>query len=64
MFELNNKPMVWYIIQTLKNINIKKPIMVVGYKNELIKKYFYIRRKILNLQRSWKKFIDLKKEAI
>lgn len=40
MFELNNKPMVWYIIQTLKNINIKKPIMVVGYKNELIKKYF------------------------
>ena len=24
MFELNNKPMVWYIIQTLKNINIKK----------------------------------------
>jgi hypothetical protein len=29
--------------------------------DELIKKYFYIRRKVLNLQRSWKKFIDLKK---
>lgn len=30
--------------------------------DELTKKYFYVRRKILNLQRSWKKFIDLKKE--
>lgn len=32
--------------------------------DELIKKYFYVRRKTLNLQRSWKKFIDLKKEEI
>ena len=29
--------------------------------DELIKKYFYIRRKVLNLQRSWKKFIDINK---
>jgi len=28
--------------------------------DELAKKYFYIRRKTLNLQRSWKKFINLK----
>jgi hypothetical protein len=28
--------------------------------NELIKKYLYIRQKILNLQRSWKKYMDIK----
>jgi len=28
---------------------------------EQIKKYLYIRRKVLNLQRSWKKFIDMKR---
>jgi len=26
--------------------------------NELIKKYLYVRQKILNLQRSWKKYMD------
>lgn len=26
--------------------------------NELIKKYMYVRQKILNLQRSWKKYMD------
>jgi hypothetical protein len=26
--------------------------------NELIKKYLYIRQKILNLQRSWKKYMN------
>lgn len=30
--------------------------------DELIKKYLYIRRKTLNLQRSWKKFIDQKSD--
>lgn len=29
---------------------------------ELIKKYLYIRRKILNLQRSWKKFMEIDKK--
>jgi len=28
--------------------------------NELIKKYLYTRQKILNLQRSWKKYMDMK----
>ncbi len=30
--------------------------------DDLIKKYFYIRRKVLNLQRSWKKFMHEKKQ--
>ncbi|MFA6048111.1 MAG: hypothetical protein WCV59_00170 [Parcubacteria group bacterium] len=29
--------------------------------DEQIKKYLYIRRKVLNLQRSWKKFIEINK---
>lgn len=40
MFKLNGKPMVEYIIETLQKIGIKKPIMVVGYEKEIIKKYF------------------------
>lgn len=28
---------------------------------EQIKKYLYVRRKVLNLQRSWRKFIEMKK---
>lgn len=40
MFELDGKPMVTYIVETLNKLGINKPIMVVGYKKEIIEKYF------------------------
>lgn len=40
LFELKNKPIVEYIILTLVKIGIDKPILVIGYKGEMIKEYF------------------------
>jgi len=38
LYPLGGKPIVGYILVTLKNIGIKKPILVIGYKADLIKK--------------------------
>lgn len=54
---LNCNKMVVYLEET-------RDICVTGVDsaklNELIKKYLYTRQKILNLQRSWKKYMDMK----
>ncbi len=40
LYPISNKPMVSYIINTLKKIGIKKPILIIGYKADLVKKEF------------------------
>ena len=40
MAPINNKPFLEYILEFLKNQNIKKVILSVGYKWEVIKDYF------------------------
>ena len=39
LYELDNKPMIEYIVDNLISIGIKKPIVVVGYQAEKIKKF-------------------------
>jgi len=55
---LNCNKMVVYLEQTR---DICQPDIAWEQFDELIKKYLYIRRKTLNLQRSWKKYIILNK---
>jgi len=40
MYLLKNKPMLEYLINSFKKAGINKPIIVVGYKKELIQEYF------------------------
>jgi bifunctional UDP-N-acetylglucosamine pyrophosphorylase/glucosamine-1-phosphate N-acetyltransferase len=40
LYPLRGKPMVAYILKTLAKIGLKKPILVVGYKGELVEKEF------------------------
>lgn len=38
LYLLGGKPMVGYILKTLKKLDIKKPTLVIGYKAEMVKK--------------------------
>lgn len=40
MFEANGKPIVSYAIEAVKKAGIEKIILIVGYKKEMIEKYF------------------------
>ncbi len=40
MYQLEGKPMVSYLVNVFKQVGISKPILVVGYKKELVKEYF------------------------
>jgi len=40
MYELNGRPMVSYLVDVFNQAGIDKPILVVGFKKELIKQYF------------------------
>lgn len=40
MFKVNNKPLVEYLISSIKGAGIKRVILVVGYKREVVKDYF------------------------
>jgi len=56
---LNCNKMVVYLEQTR---DICKTGLEVEEFEDLIKKYFYIRRKVLNLQRVWRKYIEINKK--
>ena len=38
LYKIGGKPMIFYLLDTLKKINIEKPTLVVGYKADLVKK--------------------------
>ncbi len=40
MHEIAGKPMLWYTLGTLQQLDLKEVVVVVGYKAELIKDYF------------------------
>ncbi len=40
LYELNKKPMVEYTLDLLDSLNISEQIMVVGYKEEMVREYF------------------------
>ncbi|MCS6957196.1 MAG: bifunctional UDP-N-acetylglucosamine diphosphorylase/glucosamine-1-phosphate N-acetyltransferase GlmU [Aquificaceae bacterium] len=40
MHSLLGKPMLWYVLKTIKDLNISEIALVVGYKAEEIKEYF------------------------
>jgi bifunctional UDP-N-acetylglucosamine pyrophosphorylase/glucosamine-1-phosphate N-acetyltransferase len=40
MYKLDDRPMVSYLIDSFKQAKIEKPILVVGYKKEMIEEYF------------------------
>lgn len=40
MHEVGGKPMLWYPIEALRQLNIARPIVVVGFAKESIKQYF------------------------
>lgn len=40
MFRVNNKPVVEYLINSIKGAGVEKIILVVGYKREVVKDYF------------------------
>lgn len=56
---LNCNKMVVYLDQTRDICNTG---VEVGKFEELQKKYFFLRRKVLNLQRSWQKYMNMPKE--
>lgn len=40
LISLKGRPIVWYLIKAFKKAGIKKPILIVGYKKELVKAEF------------------------
>jgi len=40
MYELKGKPMLAYLVDAFKKAGVAKPVIVVGYKKELIQEYF------------------------
>lgn len=40
MFKANGKPVVSYLIQSLHDAGLKKIVLVVGYKQEIVREYF------------------------
>ena len=40
MFEANGKPLIRYAVDNLKKAGLKKLVIVVGYKKELVESYF------------------------
>lgn len=40
MFKANGKPVVSYLIQSLRDADLKKILLVVGYKREIVRGYF------------------------
>ncbi|MFA7254316.1 MAG: sugar phosphate nucleotidyltransferase [Patescibacteria group bacterium] len=40
MFQINNEPIIRHSVRLVQNAGIKKIVLVVGYKKELIKNYF------------------------
>jgi len=38
LHQINGKPMVWYVLETLKKVGIEKPVIIVGYKAQEVKK--------------------------
>lgn len=40
MFEIAGKPIIYYSVNNIKQAGINKIVLVVGYKKELIEKYF------------------------
>jgi len=50
LYEINGRPMILYTLNTLEKIGFKKPIIIVGYKSELIKKTLKNKKLIFVLQ--------------
>lgn len=40
MYRLNDRPMASYLVDSFKQAGIDKPILVVGYKKEVVEEYF------------------------
>lgn len=40
LYELNNKPMVEYTLDLLDQVKVEDKVMVVGYKEEMVRDYF------------------------
>ena len=40
MVQVNGKPILWYIMNQLKNLNLNKLFVAIGYKAEYIRDYF------------------------
>lgn len=40
MFKANGKPVVSYLVDSLRNAGLKKIVLVVGYKQEIVREYF------------------------
>jgi bifunctional UDP-N-acetylglucosamine pyrophosphorylase/glucosamine-1-phosphate N-acetyltransferase len=40
MFSLNEKPIIEYSVNCIKNAGIQKVVLVVGYKREMVQEYF------------------------
>lgn len=40
MFKINSKPMLEYVVKTLKDIGVDQPIVVVGFQGACIRDYF------------------------
>ena len=45
MYKICGKPMISYTLKILENINVSDIVLVIGYKGEMIKKYFGTRYK-------------------
>jgi glucose-1-phosphate cytidylyltransferase len=41
MVLIKNKPILWYIIKQIENLNLNKIYITVGYKSNVIKNYFF-----------------------
>jgi glucose-1-phosphate cytidylyltransferase len=44
MIQVNQKPILWYILKQLENIILNQVFIGVGYKSEVIKSYFSIHK--------------------
>ena len=40
MVPIGNRPILWHIIQIYKRFGVKKFLIALGYKGEIIKEYF------------------------